>query len=48
MTEPINTAPRWLALRDRGEFANATAIDIVTDDSDVPITDEADSYVTNE
>jgi hypothetical protein len=49
MSESINTTPRWLTLRDRDVYdRSGLAADLVTDDSDIPITDEADAHVTAE
>lgn len=48
MTEPINTTPLWLALRDRSDFAGG-APDLITEDDDTTsVTDEADAHVTAE
>lgn len=48
MSEPINTTPLWLTLRDRSTYDGASVADFVTDDSDIPVTDEADAHVTAE
>lgn len=47
MSEPINTTPLWLALRDRTVYDGASTPDFVTTEDDNEfVTDEGDSRVT--